>query len=316
VTSSHSKRRFVGAAVALSCLLGFATPAFAQISLPPKGEGSVTVVVQQGSIIYHLIPDHEFDRGSIRWNTVFVDFTYGLGKKVALTVTLPYVRSVYRGTNPHCQVDQTPCPDTAVGLDDGSYHGVVQDIRATVLYALKSRGTAITPFVGAIMPSHNYPYFNHSAAGRRLFEAEIGTGIARFLDPILPDAYLQARYSLGIPQRVLGLSHNRSTLAVEAGYMLSRSLQVFVTADGQYTHGGIDFGETPRLDNPWDVWIHHDQIGREHNLNIGAGAAVSATESLSVFASVVRSVAGHNGHKIDYLWSVGINRAFGKSSGQ
>ena len=151
-------------------------------------------------------------------------------------------------------------------MDDGASHSTVQDIRASLLYRLKQRGVVITPFVGAIMPSHNYPYFNHSAAGRRLFEAEVGTGIARFLDPVLPDAYVQARYAFGIPQRVLGLSHNRSTLSVEVGYLIKRSLQVFANATGQYTHGGIDFDATPRLSNSWEVWSHHDQIGREHFL--------------------------------------------------
>ena len=87
---SPAYRRFLGAAATLGCLFGSAAPAFSQIFLPPKGEGSVSIVVQQGSIIYHLIPDQEFDRGSIRWNTVYVDFTYGLSKKVALNLALPY----------------------------------------------------------------------------------------------------------------------------------------------------------------------------------------------------------------------------------
>ena len=69
-------RVLLSAAAALGCLFRSTTPAFSQVFLPPKGEGSVTVVVQQGLILYHLIPDHEFDRGSIRWNTVYVDFTY------------------------------------------------------------------------------------------------------------------------------------------------------------------------------------------------------------------------------------------------
>ena len=316
--SSRTRQRCVGVAIALGCLFGPAAPAFSQIFLPPKGVGSVTTVVQQGLIIYHLIPDEEVERGSIRWNTVFVDFTYGLSDKFAMSVTLPWVRSVYRGEFPHCQDPEvtTPqdCPKGSLGLDDQAYHGAIQDIRAAVLYALKKHGMAITPFVGAIIPSHDYAYFNHSAPGRRLFEVEAGAGIARVLDPVVPDAYVQARYAFGRPQRVLDLSHNRSSLSVEAGYVIKRSLQVFARADGQYTHGGLDSEAKPRCGfKEWEKWSHHDQIGREHYLQVGIGAAYPVTDSLGVFASVVRAVAGHNGHEIDYLWSVGASKTIGKA---
>jgi hypothetical protein len=315
MTSNRTHRWLLVAATALGCLFGCAEPASSQIFLPPKGQGEVSVVVQQGLIIYHLIPDHEYDRGSTRWQTVSADVTYGLGERIGVSLTLPWVRSVYRGVNPHCLENLSPCPTAKVGLDDQSYHGVIQDIHASLLYALKNRGVTITPFVGAIIPSHDYPYFNHSAAGRRLFEVEAGVGVARLLDPVLPDAYIQARFAFGRPQHVLGMSHNRSTLAVEAGYVIKNFLQVFATADGQYTHGGIDFHLDSRTTLPWETWSHHDQIGREHHLIVGFGTSVSATESLSLFASVVRTIAGHNGHEIDYLLSMGVTRTFGRPSG-
>ena len=182
--------------------------------------------------------------------------------------------------------------------------------------ALKNRSVTITPFIGAIVPSHHYRYFNHAAVGRRLFEVEAGAGFARFLDPVLPDAYVQARYSFGMPQKVLDISHNHSQLSVEAGYLIKRSLQVFVNAAGEYTHGGIDFGPAPRREVSWETYTHHDQIAREHHLLAEAGTAFSIADSTNVFASVVRAIAGHNGHKIDYLWSVGISKSFDKASGQ
>lgn len=303
------------AAAALGCLLAIAEQAASQTFLPPKGEGSVSIVVQQGLIIYHLLPDHEFDRGSTRWNTVYADLTYGLRDRLALSVTLPWVRSKYTGVNPHCQVDVIPCPSSDRGVDDGSYHDVVTDLRAMLLYNLKPRGLVITAFGGAIVPTHDYPYFNHSAGGRRLFEPQVGVAAARFLDPVLPDAYAQVRYAFGMPQHVLGLSHNRSILTVEAGYMIGRVLQLFVLAEGQYTHGGLDFDPDSRAELPWEVWAHHDQIVREHYLHVGAGVAFPLKGSTSAYASVIRAVAGHNGHEIDYLWSVGVNRGFGRSGG-
>jgi hypothetical protein len=64
------------------------------------------------------------------------------------------VLSRYYGPKPH----QLP-------VDDGKYHGNFQDVRLNLRYDLRAHPFAITPFVALGIPSNDYIYFAHSAAG-------------------------------------------------------------------------------------------------------------------------------------------------------
>src|SRR6266851_2675970 len=108
----------------------WASPARAQAYLPPKGEGTVSVVFQQMGVTYHYAPTTPVDRGHIRGETLLVDVTYGLTDKVAVSFALPWIASKYTGPYPHPLVDSSgPIPVLygANPLDDGTYHGTFQD---------------------------------------------------------------------------------------------------------------------------------------------------------------------------------------------
>jgi hypothetical protein len=70
--------------------------------------------------------------------------------------------------------------------DDGTYHSTFQDFTTDVRYNLTQRRVVLTPFFRVVIPSNNYTYFAHSAAGRDLREIHIGTNLGRQLDPFLP----------------------------------------------------------------------------------------------------------------------------------
>ena len=64
-----------------------------------------------------------------------------------------------------------PCTSQAANpLDDGAYHAAFSDFRFDVRYNVAKKGMVLTPFVGAIVPSHDYAYFAHAAPGRNLHE--------------------------------------------------------------------------------------------------------------------------------------------------
>jgi hypothetical protein len=58
-------------------------------------------------------------------------------------------------------------------IDDGKYHPTFQDFRFDVRYNVTKKGVVLTPFVGSIVPSHDYAYFGHSAVGRDLKELQV-----------------------------------------------------------------------------------------------------------------------------------------------
>src|SRR4029453_5554148 len=113
---------------------------------------------------------------------VVFDVTYGVTEKIAVDVSLPFIASKYDGPQPH-----------PTALDDGAFPGALQDLRVAVRYSLRAGRFAVTPYIGSILPSHNYEYYAHAAPGRRVAEVQVGAYVGKLLDAVIPGAFLQAR---------------------------------------------------------------------------------------------------------------------------
>jgi hypothetical protein len=169
----------------------------------------------------------------------------------------------------------------------------------------------ITPFFRAVVPSNNYPYFAHAAAGRDLHEYQLGANVGRRLNPILPRAYLQARYSYAFVERIVGIAPNRSNAELQIGYFLTHRLSLMGNGAWMYTHRGVNwtFG-APQIGLPLDQWLHHDQISKTSLLDAGGGAVFALTPSVQLFISVANSVAGRNAHMHAAVSTVGMSKTF------
>ena len=170
------------------------------------------------------------------------------------------------------------------------------------------------PYVRLIqqVPSHSYEYFAHSAVGRDQREYHLGTNFGRRLDPVLPKAFLQARYSYAFVERVLGISPNRSDVEFTLGYFLTPRLSLSGTGQWMHTYGGLDFAVNLFHGGLTDEqWRHHDQIARLSLLDVGGGASYAVNQSWVMFASLARSVEGRNGHLHAAVLTVGVSRIFG-----
>jgi len=282
-------------ALVLAVLGAPATPVFAQAWTPARGEGTVAVQFQDAFVKYHQLPTVRLDRGHIRGETMLVDFTYGITDKAAVSIALPYVASKYDGPYPHQALEATP-----------AYHSTFQDFRFDFRYNISREGFVLTPFVGTILPSHGYTYFAHSAVGRHVRELQAGVNFARLLDPVLPGLFVQGRYAYGFAERILDISHNRSILDLEVGHFTSPELRVFALGTGQLTHGGIDLFGDSRTRYGELLFSHHDQVGRENALNLGAGAAYDLSPSVGIYGSVMRTFAGRNTHALEYALTMGM----------
>lgn len=136
-------------------------------------------------------------------------------------------------------------------------------------------------------------------------------------DPVLPKAYLQARYSYAFVERVLGIAPNRSNTEFELGYFLTPRFSLLGLGQWTYTHSGVDFvWPLFRAGLVGDQWIHHDQIGKSSLLDLGGGFAYAVTPSWQVFFSAARSVEGRNGHLHAAVVTLGVGRSFGGRSAE
>ena len=278
--------------------------AAAQAWVPEKGEGSVSVLYTNGLVTDHYLTTTKLDIGHIQSHDLLFDVNYGLTERLAVRLSLPLVTSKYQGSFPHSST-----------YDDGRYHSTFQDFRLDLRYRLSpDSAVVITPFVSAVVPSHNYTYFAHAAAGRRLRELQVGTYVGRTLDPMLPNAFVQMRVGYGFLEEVINTPRSRGYLDLEIGYFLTRRLRVFTAGNGMLTRGGIEMPVGFSRVVPPEVFAHHDQIGRENMLNVGGGATVSVNERIELFAAISTTKAARNTHALNRGVTTGITWRFQRGS--
>lgn len=292
-----------------SVLAAFAaTPARAQAWLPPQGEASFSI--GYGNIFsakhYTGVVNYSGteDVGHIRSNTVGMALGYGVTDRLTLDVGIPYVVSKYYGPTAH----------PFSNADDGHYHGTFQDFRISAAYQLLTGAVALSPFFTAVIPSHDYTYFAHAAAGKDLHQYLLGFSLGGRLDRLLPDSYALVSYDYAFVEHVLGINVDRSDFVFEAGYFLTPSLSARFLGVGYYTHGGLEFHTPLDLLGPnhqiTPLFIHHDQIGKSSQVSLGGGLTYVLSGSTELFASYIRSVYGRDGHKIDNGFSFGVSWSF------
>ena len=274
----------LGGAIAL--VLAGAATASAQAWLPPKGEASLSLGYAYTSADHHLdYTGASISPGDMIWNNAVSDLGYGITDRLAVRATLPFVISKYGGKLRH------PPLAGREYLDDGSWHETFQDVLLETRFRATTGSLAVTPSVGVLIPTNSYPAYGHAAAGRDLVEGQFAVTVGRLLDPILPSAYAQVRYMYAVPETVLGISHNRSQVSFDLGYLLGPAVTVRVLGTWQKTHGGwrvpIDW---PARTSP--QFVGHDQLARSEYFRMGGAVSYSLTGAFDVNAFGYRTVTG------------------------
>jgi len=264
-------------------LAAMARTASAQAWVPPKGEATLSLGWGFSWADHHVNYDGTINSpGDMLFHSALSDLSYGVTNRLAVSVNLPFVVSKYDGKFPHKA--RAAAPPGAPLYDDGTWHGTFQDFRAEVRFRATTGSLAVTPIVALVVPSHFYEYLAHSAPGRGLTEGQFGVAAGRVLDPILPKAYAEASYVYAVPEKVLGISHNRSELSVDVGYFVTGSLTVRMFGGLTKTYGGwravIDF---PPPTNP--DWESHDRLRKAEYVRLGGGLSYALTGSIEVGVS-------------------------------
>jgi hypothetical protein len=294
----------------LCLLLSLPGSLLCQAWLSPKGEGTASVIYQYGYDRLHVFADGRTkDRGHIHLHTLLLDTDFSITDKVAVRLSLPYVSGLYVGHNGHTTIRGRP--ETAVALDNGSFHGSLQDFRFDVRYSLSRGELKAAPFFQATIPSHGYPTLGHAAVGINLREYRVGVNLGRRLDPILPKAFVQGRYAFGFSQEVAHVAPKRSYAEFQLGYFLTRRVSLQGSGVWTYSHNGDDHDYTLFPDNLTDErWLNHDRISRAKLLDFGASIGYSFNRSTNLVVGVGHSVWGANTHLRSVVVSVGFVKAF------
>jgi len=264
---------------------------------PRRGETDYDVTYQGSFINKHYFDTTEVDDGHIRTHALRMDIGYGVTNRLAVGFSIPYVVSRYKGADPH----QLP-------IDGGNFHGTFQDYRIDASYQVLNRRFAVTPFATIVIPSHDYTYFAHSAAGRDLREVLVGVAGGYSLERFLPNAFIQSRSYYTFSQRVLGIPHNRVNVDTQVGYFVRPTIAFHTLTLYQHTYHGLSDAQMDEAaENDPILFSHHDQISADDYLNFGGGISFTLRGSTAISLGYVRALWGRNGHKLDHSILAGIS---------
>jgi hypothetical protein len=287
------------------------------VSVPRRGEGSITLNQEYMAINTHLLSSdaanglplgdggqlvegNRVNLGAIRSYTTDVAIDYGLTNRLAISTEGSFIASRYRGLS-------------AEGpLDNGVYHGAVQDFHIGARYAAIRSAVAITPSLEFQFPSHNYSVLGHSVVGRGLDVLRAGVGVARDLSPFLPEAYLAAHYVHGFVENMGGYNLDNNVLELDAGYSFTPQFTVRAFGSRLTTVDGIDW--LTDLATPEGMAEHfdnHDVAAKESRTVVGGGVGYDFGSRTGLFLDVVGTVAGGNTHAGTGI-NLGTNWSFGR----
>ena len=126
---------------------------------------------------------------------------------------------------------------------------------------------AFAPYVGVIIPTHDYVTLGHAAPGRGLEEYWLGFYVATSLHQWIPRTYVDFRTNYAFVEEVANVSHDRTNLGLELGYYFNESVSARFFVARQWTHGGIGIPVPPT--DP--LFPYHDQLAEDEFLNVGGG---------------------------------------------
>jgi hypothetical protein len=264
-------------------------PLFGQAFLPGKGSGTVSVDFGTTHSAGHFMDDGSKLPGyGTRAYSLSFSVDYGLTDRLALGFSIPYVNSKYTGKE-----EPLNLPNNVV--DDGVYHGTMQDIRLEARYNILERPFVATPFFAFSVPSHSYPTIGEAAVGPNLKQYSTGIYVGRLLNPFLSRAFVHGAYTFTAVEKVLDLSLNRSNTDVSFGYFLTPRVSTTFLWTGQWSHGGLGFSDIYNTTSS-EIFLQQDRLTKQSYQHIGVGVGLNLTESLSASFSFRKFVSGVNAH--------------------
>ena len=263
----------------------------AQAFLPGKSQGTASINFTTIHAAGHFLDDGSRLPGyASRANSLTFGLDYGLTDNIAVGVSIPYIRAKYLGPEEPLNLPRNV-------LDDGVYHGTMQDFRFEARFNAPLRLPLVTtPFVALSVPSHGYDTIAESAAGANVKQLTAGLYAGRLLNPVLPRTFVHGAYSYTAAEKILDVSINRSNIDFSVGQFITPALSVGFLWRAQWLHGGLTYAEIYDPTAAPDVFIQQDRLSRQNFHHVGFGVGYSLNDSFSLDFSFVKFVSGRAAH--------------------
>jgi len=233
-------------------------------------------------------------------------FDYALNDHWTVSAGLPWITKKALAPSHNPLVLNPPHPESKF-LDDGHYHGYLQDLRLGARYLVFSDPFSLEPYITVTIPASDYPFFAIAGVGQHLRRTELGSAFT-YHPPFLKwDFSLEAGYVFA--PNVLGYDIGAVRVEGEAVYFVDPriSLKTFFSSK----HGkGIDPPRTP-TSIPSEIWYHHDQLIRHNYVTLGVGVDVAMKDRNVVGISWIEMVHAQDIFKLDHAIDITMSRSFG-----
>jgi hypothetical protein len=272
-----------------------------------KGHGHLTVEYQYISVDGFEASTGKIEIGTTDTHTLFFELDYNLTDRLAVFVGLPLVRKRYKGNFPHAVAGLDPPNNTAPFIDDGEWHTEWQDWHLGVRYLAKDGPLTIEPFISLGVPSSDYPFFAHAAAGQNLDKLDVGADFT-YVPPI-SDAFFRLGIAYVFVEETLGTNIDHWRISGDAGYFFQPRLAgrlFFLLKHGNGLVFPDDF-PPPRTD---ERWYQHDRMVKHNYMNVGAALDWAINENYALSTSVMTMAWADQVHIMDYTINMALTWSF------
>ena len=333
------RRRAAAGAILLELGVACAAPAFAGLSgeagqntpvdeslgETAKGHGSISLGYSNTLASGLIIDSHGNSIDSsddTRIRALFLDAEYYFADDWSVRAGIPFGSNKYSGNDPHCPTNAPPAcardgepilspphPESQF-LDDGRYHGALQDWYVGMDWHRKFHDDYfLTAGVSYTQPSHDYTFFSNAAVGQHLRRVEVDAEIAHQFQ--FTNWYYRIGLGHAFVQRTLNVDVDYNRLDAELGYFVNPRLSVRAFVSGKDGHGlSVQQGGTLYGDFTGIYWYTHDKTAEHNYLGAGFGFDYRFGDKYTFSSSVQKLVWGETVFDFRYGFEARLTRSF------
>lgn len=273
-----------------------------------QGDGFVAAYWTTDSHIALLSGDYSF---SDRW-TVYAALPY-VQKRFNAEQELPGLPAGDpHNPNDSFWVDFVP-PDKRF-IDDGAYHGGLQDLAVGLKYlAVDGPAWTVAPYAGFGFPADDYPFYAKAAIGANLWNIPIGIDLT-FI-PYFSDWHFRGNVAYVISEQPLDVNVDYWLAYLSAGYWFRPGFSMNVFLSVKYLRNGLilpwDFTDDPTFSNypeAFDTpeWYHHDRLLRHRFANLGVAFDYFLNERFKLSGSYFTGIWAEQTNEVDHAFTLSL----------
>jgi len=237
--------------------------------------------------------------GEIDSHAIYPQLDYSVTDRLSIQAGVPVFIVRYQGNFPH----RHPGDEH---LDNGTYHGAVQDIQLGARYLAVDQDFKVEPFVLLTIPSHDYAVSAHSSIGLHLVKGEIGSRFSYM--PPLDNWFIAATGSHVFSEHPLDINIDHWKGELEIGYFLTPNFSVRALVLAKQGKGL----SRPRDFIPFDPELEelHDQLLKNNFVNAGVGFDLFLKGGRRASFTALRMIQSEDTHILRYGVLLTLGQSF------